>query len=89
MLLSTSKLPRIDNVDGFANALRIVCSHRHAGYLRVGVSERVVYFGFCGFLRARVGLRIPPGRVAIWCSGIDLVIGRATPLVAGANESVG
>ena len=65
----------------------LICSYGHARLLRIRASESLVYLRLrCG-VRAGIGLRVPPGGLAIWPGGSCLGNGSRTKMVDGCKTA--
>src|SRR2546429_974516 len=70
--------------DGYAEPVRHVRGDGDARGIRAGGSQSLVHPGFCRRLRARLGLRISAGRLAVWAGRGDLGRRRAAALACQA-----
>jgi hypothetical protein len=70
--------------NGFLDRLRPPCRDGDAGVLCTGEAQPVVHFGVCRLLRASLGLRLPPGGLAVRFSRSSLVCRRDKALVVRA-----
>jgi len=64
----------------------IVRSRSNAGVLCTRKTQPLVHPGICRVMCARLGLRIPAGRLAVWARGNHLVRSRRPPLVASRDH---